>query len=73
MTNEKEYYAKDLNVLRERVRHCSRDVLNSLVFFMEEANKHATGISDDVVKEIKDEVAKFRKNDCDCGQWMRKY
>ncbi len=72
MTNEKEHYAKDLETLRYRVRHCDHALLGSLTFFMEEANTHMAGISDNIVKEIKDEVTKFRKN-CTCGEWMRKY
>jgi hypothetical protein len=65
MTNEKEYYKRDLESLRNRAHQCSIDTLSSLVFFMMEAGKHA-GISSDVIKEIRDEVLKFKKN-CGCG------
>ncbi len=67
MTTEKEYYTEALKTFRQRVHQCSRDSLSSLVFFMEEANTHSTGISNDVIKEIKDEVVKFNKN-CGCGR-----
>ena len=72
MTNEKEHYVKELDTLRYRVRHCDNAALVSLTFFMEEANTHMAGISDDVVKDIKYEVTKFKEN-CSCGEWMSKY
>lgn len=65
MSNHKEYYAEDLEKLRDRVDKCNSDTLDSLVYFLEEANAHMTGVSDDIIKEIKDEVKKFKK-DCRC-------
>lgn len=65
MTNQKEFYIEDLQKLRNRIDKCSNETLDSLVFFMEEANAYVQGISEDIIKEIKDEVKKFKK-DCRC-------
>jgi hypothetical protein len=65
MTNGKEYYAKELNILRRRVSQCRNDVIGSLVYFMAEANAHPSGIPDEVADEIKGEALKFRLN-CAC-------
>ena len=65
MSDHKEYYAEDLEKLRNRVNKCNSDTLDSLVYFLEEANAYTQGISDDIIKEIKDEVKKFKK-DCRC-------
>lgn len=65
MADEKEYYAEDLEKLKQRVNKCSFDVLDSLEFFLGEANAYGAGISDDIVKEINNEIKTFKKN-CRC-------
>lgn len=62
MTNQREYYAEDLEKLKNRVDKCNIEVLDSLEFFMEEANAYMQGISNDIIKEIKEEIKKFKKN-----------
>ena len=65
MANHKEYYAEDLEKLKNRVNKCDTQTLDSLVFFMQEADAHMAGISSDIVEEIKDEVKRYKK-DCFC-------
>ena len=43
--SQKEYYTEDLEKLRNRVSKCSTEVLDSLEFFLEEANTYSAGIS----------------------------
>ena len=69
--SHKEYYTEDLEKLRNRVSKCSTQVLDSLEFFLEEANTYSAGISDDIVNKIKDDVKKFKKN-CMCKSSLPK-
>jgi hypothetical protein len=71
MTNGKEYYAKDLEILRRRVRQCRNDFIGSLVYFMAEANAYPSGIPDEVAEEIKEETLKFIHN-CECKNTKQK-
>ncbi len=50
--SEQEYYAKDLKLLKERVIKCDEDIINSLLFFLTEANTRMSGINQDLEKEI---------------------
>ena len=65
MANHKEYYAKDLEKLRNRVNKCDTQTLDSLIFFLQEADAHMAGISSDIVEDIKYEVSRY-KTDCLC-------
>lgn len=65
MTGQKEYYAEDLEKLRKRVDKCSLETLDSLEFFLKEADAHMAGISDDIMKEIHSEIDTFKKL-CHC-------
>ena len=65
MANEKEYYTEDISKLRQRVDNCNIDVLDSIEFFLGEANAYTTGISDDIVKQINEEVKRYKKY-CRC-------
>ena len=74
--SEQEYYAKDLKLLKERVAKCDEGIINSLLFFLAEANNpvytdksdkhtHMSGINQDLEKEIRDEALEFKKK-CSC-------
>lgn len=76
MTNEttKGYYNKVLIELKERVDKCDINIVNSLTFFMKEANAYTTGIPTDVEKQVIDEANRF-KRDCKCAKlpsWFEK-
>ena len=62
---EKNYYAEDLKLLKERSHRCNEDIINSLLFFLGEANTHMTGISQDIEREIRDISLEFKKK-CSC-------
>jgi hypothetical protein len=63
--SEQEYYAKDIKLLKERVAKCDENIINSLLFFLTEANTHMSGINQDLEKEIRDEALEFKKK-CSC-------
>ncbi len=63
--SEQEYYAKDLKLLKERVTKCDEGIINSLLFFLTEANTRMSGINQDLEKEIRDEALEFKKK-CSC-------
>ncbi len=63
--SEQEYYAKDLKLLKERVAKCDEGIINSLLFFLTEANTRMSGINQDLEKEIRDEALEFKKK-CSC-------
>lgn len=65
MSDQMEYYAEDIKKLIDRVNKCDVRTLDSLVFFMQEADTHMAGISDDVMTNIKYEVNRYKK-DCRC-------
>lgn len=65
MSDQIEYYAEDIKKLVDRVNKCNVQILDSLVFFMQEADAHMTGLSDDVMTNIKYEVDRYKK-DCRC-------
>lgn len=71
MTNGKEYYAKDLEILRRQARQCRNEFIGSLIYFMSEANAYPSGIPEEVAEEIKEEALKFRKN-CECQNMKQK-
>jgi hypothetical protein len=71
MSNVKEYYTDDLNILRRRVNECRTDFIGSLMHFMAEANAHPSGIPEEVAEEIKAEALKFRMN-CECKHKEKK-
>lgn len=60
-----EYYAEDLKKLKGDVDKCSIDILNSLEYFLEEANAYSTGIPIDIENEVKSQIRRFKK-DCTC-------
>ena len=70
--SEQEYYKKDLDLLKERSSKCNEELINSLLFFLGEANTHTTGISQDIEKEIRDISLEFKKK-CSCqpNPWKR--
>lgn len=63
--SEHEYYAKDIKLLKERVVKCDENVINSLLFFLTEANTHMSGINQDLEKGIRDQALEFKKK-CSC-------
>lgn len=63
--SEQEYYAKDIKLLKERVAKCDENIMNSLLFFLTEANTHTSGINQDLEKEIRDQALEFKKK-CSC-------
>ncbi len=64
--NELKYYGRELDVLKIRVNNCDINALDSIDFFLREANTHTTGISEDVEKQIRKEINRFKK-DCICN------
>lgn len=65
MSDQMEYYKDELNQMANNVKKCDTQVLDGLVFFMQEADTHMAGISDDVMTNIKYEVGRYKKN-CLC-------
>ncbi len=63
--SEQEYYAEDIKLLKERVAKCDENIINSLLFFLREANTQMSGIDQDLEREIRDEALEFKKN-CSC-------
>ncbi len=59
------YYDDDMKKLKENVNNCDKDILNSLEYFLEEANSYTSGIPIEIENEIKTQIHKFREN-CKC-------
>lgn len=70
---EQEYYTEDIKLLKRRVAKCDEGIINSLLFFLAEANTHMSGINQDIEKEIRDEALEFKKK-CSCqpNTWKKK-
>jgi hypothetical protein len=62
---EMKYYKEDLDKLTKRVNDCSTDTLDSIEFFLLEADAHMQGISDNIKEKIRNEINRFKK-DCKC-------
>lgn len=56
------YYLIDLAKLKKRVEECNIDALDSLEFFLKEANAYTAGIPIDIEKEVRWEIDKFKRN-----------
>lgn len=63
--SEHEYYTEDLKLLKERVAKCDESIINSLLFFLAEANTRMSGLNQDLEREIRDEALEFKKK-CSC-------
>jgi len=71
MANDQtEYYTDDLKKLKERVSKCDIDTLDSIEFFLGEANAYTAGITADIEKEVRDEIKIFKKY-CSCTKRYR--
>lgn len=53
------YYSKELKELKSRVSNCDIMALDSVEFFLTQANMYATGISAEVEKEVRNEMHRF--------------
>jgi hemerythrin-like domain-containing protein len=62
---EMEYYSKELKELKKRVSNCDTRTLDSIEFFLTQANTRMAGISRDVEKEVQNEMHRFT-NKCNC-------
>lgn len=60
-----EYYKDELKKLNENIDKCNTDFLNSIEYFLEEANSHTTGIPTDIENIVKKQMRSFRYN-CTC-------
>lgn len=56
-----EYYKDDLERLRNRVNKCDIDILDSLYFFMNEADTYPSGLPEIVTTNIENEIKTFKK------------
>lgn len=61
-----EYYSKELKELKKRVSNCDIRTLDSVEFFLTQANMYTSGISVEVEKEVRNEMHRFA-NKCNCG------
>jgi hypothetical protein len=64
MPDIQKYYS-DLLKLRTRVEECDIQALDSIDFFLKEANAYTSGIPIDLEKEVRWEIDKFKRN-CMC-------
>lgn len=62
MPDIQKYYSTDLVTLKKRVEECDIGALDSIEFFLKEANAYATGIPIDIEKEVRWEIYKFKRN-----------
>ena len=67
MPDIQKYYSTDLAKLKERVEQCDIDTLDSIEFFLKEANAYTSGIPIDVEKEVRWKIDKFKRN-CICAK-----
>lgn len=58
-------YSTELEKLQTRVKKCSIEALDSIEFFLKEANAYTEGIPIDIEKEVRWEIDKFKRN-CPC-------
>lgn len=67
MPDIEKYYSTDLVKLKKRVEECDIDILDSIEFFLKEANAYTSGIPIDIEKEVRWEIDKFKRN-CMCAK-----
>lgn len=60
-------YSRDLETLKKRVENCDIDVLDSIEFFLKEANVYTYGIPIDIEKDVRWEINTFKRN-CICNK-----
>lgn len=65
MPDIQKYYSTDLVKLKTMVEDCNADALDSIEFFLKEANAYTSGIPIDLEKEVRWEIDKFKRN-CIC-------
>jgi len=65
MPDIEKYYSTDLVKLQKRVEECDIEVLDSVEFFLKEANAYTSGIPIDIEKEVRWEIDKFKRK-CTC-------
>ena len=65
MPDIQKYYSTDLVKLREMVEKCDIDTIDSIEFFLKEANAYTSGIPLEIEKEVRWEINKFKRN-CIC-------
>jgi hypothetical protein len=74
MPDIQRYYSEDLVQLKKRVQECNIDTLDSIEFFLKEANAYTSGIPIDIEKDVRWEINKFKRN-CMCikTEILKKY
>ena len=56
------YYSIELEKLKKNVDECNVNALDSIDFFLKEANTYDKGIPLDIEKEVRWEIDKFKRN-----------
>lgn len=67
MPDIQKYYSTDLVKLKKRVEECDINTLDSIEFFLKEANAYTSGIPIDIEKDVRWEIDKFKRN-CMCAK-----
>ena len=62
MRNNQNYYLTELAKLQTRVKDCNIEALDSIEFFLKEANTYTEGIPIYIEKEVCWEIDKFKRN-----------
>lgn len=62
MQDIQKYYLTELAKLQTRVKECNIEALDSVEFFLKEANAYTEGIPIDIEKEVRWEIDKFKRN-----------
>ena len=70
MPDIQKYYSTDLVELKKRVEECDINTVDSIEFFLKEANAYTAGIPVDIEKEVRWNIDKFKRN---CVSFKREY
>jgi isochorismate hydrolase len=59
------YYKKELDDMGKWAEECNIAILDSMQYFMNEADQNMSGIDRDIVDRITDNIRKFKQH-CNC-------
>lgn len=65
MPDIQKYYSTDIVKLKKRVEECDIEAIDSIEFFLKEANAYTSGVPMEIEKYVHFEIDKFKRN-CIC-------